>query len=46
MESPERVGSVCAETALIKLMMLLGESEDLELIKTSLLRDLRGERTV
>jgi L-asparaginase len=39
-------GDMTAETALIKLMMLLGESEDLELIKTSLLRDLRGERTV
>ena len=34
------------EAAIIKLMMLLGESNDLSLIRERILMDLRGERTI
>jgi len=39
-------GDMTTEAALIKLMMLLGETEDNEAIRKGILMDLRGERTV
>ena len=39
-------GDMTTEAALIKLMMLLGETEDNESIRKGILKDLRGERTV
>ncbi len=39
-------GDMTTEAALIKLMMLLGETEDNEAIRKGILKDLRGERTV
>ncbi|PCJ80934.1 MAG: L-asparaginase 1 [Bacteroidetes bacterium] len=39
-------GDMTTEAALIKLMMLLGESDNSDQIKAGLLKDLRGERTV
>ena len=39
-------GDMTAEAAIIKLMMLLGESDDLGLIRERILMDLRGERTI
>jgi len=39
-------GDMTTEAALIKLMMLLGETEDNQAIRKGILMDLRGERTV
>jgi L-asparaginase/Glu-tRNA(Gln) amidotransferase subunit D len=39
-------GDMTSESALLKLMMLLGESSDLSLIREGMLNDLRGERTM
>jgi L-asparaginase len=39
-------GDMTTEAAIIKLMMLLGESDDLSLIRDRILKDLRGERTI
>jgi len=39
-------GDMTTEAAIIKLMMLLGESDDLSLIRERIIKDLRGERTI
>jgi L-asparaginase len=38
-------GDMTTEAALIKLMMLLGETADIEVIRKGILMNLRGERT-